>query len=85
MPRTVRETGAAVGSRAPGPGPSWAAADIFDTPTPEALGVQLKDLFDQLAQEPMPRRLVDLADALEAAFQRGDLYAPCARDIPRRR
>ena len=53
---------------------------ILDTPEPEPLGDQLKGLFDQLSEGPMPSRLVDLADALEAAFQRGELYAPCSKD-----
>ncbi|CAN5359042.1 hypothetical protein BH09PSE2_BH09PSE2_19030 [soil metagenome] len=63
----------------------WGGGAVYDTPEPEALGVQLKGLFDQLSEGPMPSRLVDLADALEAAFQRGELYAPCAKDRPARR
>lgn len=46
----------------------------FDTPMPEPLGDQLKGLFDNLSEGPMPRRLIDLADALEEAFQKGELH-----------
>ena len=58
-----------------------AQARVFDTPTPGPLGDELKGMFDILCDGPMPKRLLDLADALEEAFQRGDLHAaPCARD-----
>ncbi len=80
MPRLIVEAGTVESERrAP-----WGTA-LFDTPEPEALGVQLKGMFDQLSEGPMPSRLVDLADALEAAFQRGDLYAACAKSKPARR
>lgn len=45
----------------------------IDTPSVE-IGDQLKCMFDHLTDGPMPRRLLDLADALEEAFQRGELF-----------
>ena len=48
---------------------------LHDTPMPEPLGDQLKGLFDHFSEGPMPDRLLNLADALEEAFQRGDLHA----------
>ena len=55
---------------------------VFDTPTPGPLGDELKGMFDLICDGPMPKRLVDLADALEAAFQRGELHAePCAKTL----
>ena len=48
-------------------------------PAPE-LGDQLKRMFGDMTAGPMPSRLVELADALEAAFQRGELVdKPCRR------
>ena len=38
------------------------------------LGDQLKVMFGELSAGPMPSRLLDLADRLEEAFQRGDLF-----------
>ena len=38
------------------------------------LGDQLKGMFDRVVTGPMPARLLDLADRLEEAFQRGDLF-----------
>lgn len=56
-----------------------AESRVFDTPAPGALGDELKDMFDLMCDGPMPNRLVELADALEAAFQRGELHPqPCA-------
>ena len=46
---------------------------IYDTP-PVEIGDQLKGMFDRLTSGPMPKRLIDLADALEEAFQRGELF-----------
>jgi hypothetical protein len=40
------------------------------------LGAELKSLFDSMAADPMPDRLLQLADALEEAFQRGELFEP---------
>ena len=37
------------------------------------VGDQLKVLFGDIAREPMPDRLRQLAEALEDAFQRGEL------------
>ena len=51
---------------------------VLRAPQPE-LGDQLKCMFGELTSGPLPPRLVDLADALEEAFQRGDLFetSPC--------
>lgn len=38
------------------------------------LGQELKSMFDTLTSGPMPDRLVQLADALEEAFKRGELF-----------
>lgn len=40
----------------------------------EALGRELKSMFDSLTAGPLPPRLLELADALEEAFQRGELF-----------
>ena len=48
------------------------------TAQPE-IGDQLKRMFGDMTAGPLPDRLVDLADALEEAFQRGELFAPPAR------
>lgn len=50
------------------------ASRELDTPMPEPLGDQLKGLFDRISAGPMPKRLIDLADALEEAFRRGELH-----------
>ena len=42
---------------------------------PETMGVQLKCAFDRMSG-PMPNRMQELADALDAAFQRGELGPP---------
>ena len=47
------------------------------------LGDQLKGMFDRVVTGPMPARLLDLADRLEEAFQRGELFE--AATAPRRR
>lgn len=48
-------------------------------PAPE-LGDQLKRMFGDMSAGPMPSRLLELADELEAAFQRGELFdKPCRR------
>ena len=39
----------------------------------EALGVQLKSYFDDLTSGPVPDSLLKLTEALEAAFERGEL------------
>ena len=38
------------------------------------LGDQLKVMFGEMSAGPMPSRLLELADRLEEAFQRGDLF-----------
>lgn len=46
-----------------------------------AVGDELRRMFDSLASDPMPDRLVSLCDALEDAFQRGQLFpGGCKRD-----
>jgi hypothetical protein len=45
-------------------------------PPQERLGAELKTLFETLTAGPMPDRLLQLADALEEAFQRGELFEP---------
>ena len=46
----------------------------FPAPPRERLGEELKTMFDNLTTGPMPDRLVQLADALEEAFQKGELF-----------
>lgn len=43
------------------------------------LGCELKTMFDSLTAGPLPDRLVQLADALEEAFRRGELFEPKTR------
>ncbi len=43
------------------------------------LGCELKTMFDSLTAGPLPDRLVQLADALEEAFRRGELFDPKPR------
>lgn len=50
----------------------WALGPGMD---PKArLGCELKTMFDSLTAGPMPDRLTQLADALEEAFHRGELF-----------
>jgi hypothetical protein len=49
-------------------------------PDCDALGTELKSMFGSLTEGPMPDRMRQLADALEEAFRRGELF-----DIPRSR
>jgi hypothetical protein len=49
--------------------PEWVAY-----PPQERMGAELKTMFESLTAGPMPDRLLQLADALEDAFQRGDLF-----------
>ena len=44
------------------------------SPPQERLGAELKCMFEDLTAGPMPDRLLQLADALEEAFQRGELF-----------
>ena len=46
------------------------------------LGDQLKAMFGEMTAGPMPSRLLELADRLEDAFQRGELF-DCATRRPR--
>jgi hypothetical protein len=48
-------------------------------PVQERLGCELKTMFDNLTAGPLPDRLVQLADALEEAFRRGELSGPRSR------
>jgi hypothetical protein len=50
--------------------------DLASYPPQERIGVELKTLFETLTSGPMPDRLLQLADALEEAFQRGELFEP---------
>ena len=43
------------------------------TAQPE-IGDQLKRMFGEMTDGPLPSRLLDLADRLEDAFQRGELF-----------
>ena len=60
------------------PRPEFAASDpvasgALDLCQPQ-LGDQLKRMFGDVTAGPMPDRLLELADALEEAFQRGELF-----------
>ena len=48
-------------------------ASIPSVSQPE-IGDQLKVMFGEMSAGPMPSRLLELADRLEEAFQRGDLF-----------
>ena len=54
----------------------WA---VLRTPTPDHLGDELKQMFGNLTAGPLPDRMVQLADALEEAFRRGELFDPDSR------
>ncbi len=47
--------------------------DVSAIPLEEVLGDQLKTYFDSLTAGPVPDRLLRLTEALEAAFERGEL------------
>jgi hypothetical protein len=54
--------------------PAWPGATC---PAAQAqLGGELKAMFDSLTAGPLPDRLVQLADALDEAFHRGELSEP---------
>ena len=65
-------------------GPRWplpsgrmsAGPTVSGSCVQEQLGCELKVMFDSLTAGPLPDRLVQLAEALEAAFLRGELVAP---------
>ena len=44
------------------------------SPHPDRLGDELKQMFGDLTAGPLPDRMVQLADALEEAFRRGELF-----------
>jgi hypothetical protein len=48
-----------------------------------ALGDQLKSYFDAIVAGPVPDRLLKLADALDQAFDRGELNGCKRRPAPR--
>ena len=48
-------------------------------PASQRIGADLKTMFDNLTAGPMPERLLQLADALEDAFQRGELFETKAK------
>lgn len=58
--------------------PASVEARFPSEPPGQRLGQDLKTMFDNLTAGPMPDRLLQLADALEEAFQRGDLFEPRA-------
>lgn len=60
-------------------------AQILEEPSAPSglLGAHLKNYFDNATLSPAPDRLVYLTEALEAAFERGDLDCrtrPSSRD-----
>ena len=56
---------------------------VRDLPSPQAcqpeLGDRLKVMFGEMSAGPMPPRLLELADRLEEAFQKGELFTACPR------
>ena len=48
-------------------------------PAQPELGDRLKVMFGEMSAGPMPPRLLELADRLEEAFQRGELFSSCGR------
>jgi len=57
-------------------GPSLPDFSTLAAPSGPCLGRDLKWMFDSLTAGPMPDRLIELADALEEAFERGELFEP---------
>jgi hypothetical protein len=55
----------------------WPA--VSGPPMQAQLGCELKSMFGSLTAGPLPDRLVELADALEEAFRRGELSGPSRR------
>ncbi len=62
--------------------PSLTGAINSPGATEEPLGAKLKSYFDHMALGPVPDRLIDLTEALEAAFDRGELRCCKARVKP---
>lgn len=56
--------------------PQWAA---MRASRPDRLGDDLKQMFGDLTAGPLPDRMVQLADALEEAFRKGELFDTEAR------
>ena len=48
-------------------------------PAAPELGDRLKVMFGEMSAGPLPPRLLELADRLEEAFQRGELFGDCSR------
>lgn len=61
--------------------PQWPI--VSDPAMQTRLGCELKTMFDSLTAGPLPDRLVQLADALDEAFRRGELFAPPSCGTPR--
>ncbi len=66
----------------------WMQASVAQSPreaspavSEQPLGEQLKTYFDGLTDGPVPDRLLRLTEALEAAFERGELH--CGGRAPR--
>ena len=59
-----------------------AAPQPSDNPDDICLGATLKHFFDGVTAGPLPDRLMQLADELEAAFERGELG--CSRVVGRK-
>ncbi len=54
--------------------PGWPG--VSGVPVQAQLGGELKAMFDSLTAGPLPDRLVQLDDALDEAFHRGELFEP---------
>jgi hypothetical protein len=54
--------------------PPWPHAAGLGADAQAQLGCELKTMFDSLTAGPLPDRLVQLADALDEAFRRGELF-----------
>ena len=59
-------------------GPSSEPGAVLQGSQPE-LGDRLKVMFGEMSAGPLPPRLLELADRLEEAFQRGELAGGCDR------
>ncbi len=59
------------------PGRLLAGSAAVQQPADPELGDRLKVMFGEMSSGPMPPRLLELADRLEEAFQRGELFGTC--------
>jgi hypothetical protein len=59
-----------IGAGAPG-SQEWV---VLHAQTPDRMGDELKQMFGALTAGPMPDRMLQLTEALEEAFRRGDLF-----------